>query len=348
MVRNITILPGSSLTSNPQFISSLVSLLGFNSSASRILGKFSSGESRCEIIDSIRGKDVFIIQTFGCHDDSGNTVNDYLMELCIMISACKGGSAKRVVVVLPVFPYGMQGNDNNNNNKRGGGGEKGEWCGKDGYKTWVFAQSGRLIADLLTCAGADRILTCDLHESTYQGFFDVPVDNLFARGLLKRYIEYEVLPGEKEVVIVSPDAGGAKRASVIADGLGLGFALIHKERETKMMLVGDVRGKLCVLVDDLADTGRTIIRAARLCKKEGGAKRVIALLTHGIFSGDAIERINGAVDLDQVVVTNTVGQGKHCEMCPKLKVLDMSPMFAEAIRRVHHGESISVLFQFDT
>lgn len=226
---------------------------------------------------------------------------------------------------------------------------------KPGYKQWM-AQSGSLVADLLTCAGADRILTCDLHESTYQGFFDIPVDNLYGRSLLKRYIQHRI-PDYQNAVIVSPDAGGAKRASAIADGLGLAFALIHKERrppkftsspaanKATMMLVGAVASRVCILIDDLADTANTITRAAKLLKREG-ATQVIALLTHGIFSGDAIARINASA-LDKVVVTNTVAQEKHCAACPKLEVLDISVTFAEAIRRVHHGESISVLFQYD-
>ncbi|KAK3994757.1 ribose-phosphate pyrophosphokinase 5 [Cladorrhinum sp. PSN332] len=414
MVRNISLLTGSSLTADNPFSRSLAELLGISPS-SRVLGKFSSGEIRCEIKDSVRGKDVFIVQTFGAGQQKDeDRVNDFLIELLIMISACKTGSAERVTAVLPLFPYSRQSDARWSRagaplGKESESAKKEKWSfesvpvtpgiaertrglldldladgegmyathdcenpgpmmvlspvgdkskappPRPGYKQWM-AQSGSLVADLLTCAGADRILTCDLHESTYQGFFDIPVDNLFARGLLKRYVEYNVLPecvnNNEDVVVVSPDAGGAKRASAIADGLGLGFALIHKERRrpldrsmATMMLVGDVKGRVCVLVDDLADTANTITRAAKLLKREG-AIRVIALLTHGIFSGDAIARINASA-LDRVVVTNTVGQGRHCEECPKLEVLDMSPMFAEAIRRVHHGESISVLFQYD-
>ncbi|KAI9808339.1 MAG: ribose-phosphate pyrophosphokinase [Phylliscum demangeonii] len=235
-----------------------------------------------------------------------------------------------------------------------------------GYKQWV-AQAGTLIADLLTCAGADHIITMDLHDPQYQGFFDIPVDNLYARPLLKRYIQYNV-PDYKDAVIVSPDAGGAKRATAIADGLGMDFALIHKARfpasymlhqswalterrptritdrqNATMMLVGDVANRLAILVDDLADTSNTITRAAKMLKKEG-ATAVYALLTHGVLSGDAIERINASA-LDKVVVTNSVPQQDHQARCPKLEVLDVGTVFAEAIRRVHHGESISVLFQ---
>ena len=180
------------------------------------------------------------------------------------------------------------------------------------------------------------------------------VDNLHARPLLKQYIQHHI-ENYKDAVIVSPDAGGAKRATAIADSLGIRFALIHKERrptritdrqKATMMLVGSVANRVCILVDDLADTANTITRAAKLLKREG-ATAVYALLTHGVLSGDAIARINASA-LDRVIVTNTVAQDRDRRMsCPKLEVLDVSGMFAEAIRRVHHGESISVLFQYD-
>ncbi|KAI4106038.1 MAG: hypothetical protein L6R37_002401 [Teloschistes peruensis] len=241
---------------------------------------------------------------------------------------------------------------------------------RPGYKQWV-AQAGTLVADLLTCAGADHVITMDLHDPQYQGFFDIPVDNLYGRPLLKKYIRNEI-PDYQQAVVVSPDAGGAKRATAIADGLGMAFALIHKERRptkitdrqnASMMLVGDVAGRTAILVDDLADTSNTITRAAKLLKKEG-ATMVYALLTHGVLSGDAIERINASA-LDKVVVTNSVPQEEHRKRCPKLEVLEVGHIFAEywrkfalfaddegigmiqAIRRVHHGESISVLFQYD-
>ncbi|RMZ81758.1 hypothetical protein DV738_g1985, partial [Chaetothyriales sp. CBS 135597] len=221
-----------------------------------------------------------------------------------------------------------------------------------GYKQWV-AQAGTLVADLLTCAGADHIITMDLHDPQYQGFFDIPVDNLYGRPLLKKYIQHNI-PDFRNCVIVSPDAGGAKRATAIADSLGVQFALIHKERRptkvtdrhnASMMLVGDVSGKTTIMIDDLADTSNTITRAAKLLKKEGATK-VYALVTHGVFSGDAIARINASA-VDKVVVTNTVDQSEHIKRCPKLEVLDVGHVFAEAIRRVHYGESISVLFQYD-
>ncbi|KAK3117043.1 ribose-phosphate pyrophosphokinase [Teratosphaeriaceae sp. CCFEE 6253] len=231
-----------------------------------------------------------------------------------------------------------------------------------GYRQWV-AQAGTLVADLLTCAGADHIITMDLHDPQYQGFFDIPVDNLYGRHLLRRHIQQSILPrhgGTSGCVIVSPDAGGAKRATNIADALGMDFALIHKERRptqghergtATMLLVGAVAGRTAILIDDLADTSNTIVRAAKLLKKEGAAT-VYALVTHGVFSGDAVERIHASA-LDKVVTTNSVPQEQHLERMRrcggegKLEVLEVGGVFAEAIRRVHHGESISVLFQYD-
>ncbi|ORY08343.1 ribose-phosphate pyrophosphokinase I [Clohesyomyces aquaticus] len=204
-----------------------------------------------------------------------------------------------------------------------------------GYRQWV-AQAGTLVADLLTCAGADHVITMDLHDPQYQGFFDIPI------------------PNYQRAVIVSPDAGGAKRATAIADALGMPFALIHKERRptqisdrqnATMMLVGDVADRTAILIDDLADTSNTITRAAKLLKKERATK-VYALVTHGILSGDAIDRINASA-LDKVVVTNSVDQTDHLKRCSKLEVLEVGNVFAEAIRRVHHGESISVLFDYN-
>ncbi|KAI6780296.1 Ribose-phosphate pyrophosphokinase-like protein [Emericellopsis cladophorae] len=438
MVRNICLLGGNS---HPQLTDSVCNILGIPP-CNRILSKFSGGESRCEIKDSVRGKDVYIIQS------GSGSVNDNLMELCIMISACKTGSAKRVTAVVPLFPYSRQpdfpynksgaplsGSSNGHAQKKdytfesvpatprpGGPRSSGLLNGvnglaeklaktatvdrqpngneqhppkrsdtasslssntsrhqpdgslssqpsftthdyekpahsvgfqaKPGYKQWV-ALAGTLVADLLTCAGADHIITMDLHDPQYQGFFDIPVDNLYGKPLIQNYIQ-QYIPDYRDAVVVSPDAGGAKRASLIRDSLDIDFALIHKERRpikyteqrnASMMLVGDVSGRVCILVDDLIDTGNTITRAAKLLKNEGATK-VYALVTHGVFSGDSIPRINASY-IDKIIVTNSVPQDEHKRLCPKLEVLDISAVFAEAIRRVHHGESISVLFQYN-
>ncbi|KAF2089260.1 phosphoribosyl pyrophosphokinase [Saccharata proteae CBS 121410] len=440
MVRNIVVLGGSS---HPQLTETICNHLGVPPSKI-LLSKFAVGETRVEIIESVRGKDVFLIQS------GGGKVNDHLMELLITISACKTASARRVTAVLPLFPYSRQSDipyekrgaplskgpgqpkregsysfdsvpatpapgrpesmglangeglnkqltrlqlDERRNGAPQDGSPtkprphdasdasqqgKSDYCGgrergtshssvngingedavmpkfepQRGYKQWV-AQAGTLVADLLTCAGADHVITMDLHDPQYQGFFDIPVDNLYGRHLLRKYIQYQI-PNYPEAVVVSPDAGGAKRATNIADALGMPFALIHKERRptqitdrqnATMMLVGDVTDRTAILVDDLADTSNTITRAAKLLKKEG-ATRVIALVTHGILSGDAIDRINASA-LDKVVVTNSVDQTEHLRRCNKLEVLEVGNVFAEAIRRVHHGESISVLFNYN-
>ncbi|KAL1840366.1 hypothetical protein VTJ49DRAFT_539 [Mycothermus thermophilus] len=432
MVRNLVLLSGSS---HPTFADKIGEALGVPPAA-RVLTHFSSGETRCEIRDSVRGKDVYIVQSFGVggiSDGKRKTVDDYFIELCIMISACKTGSAARVTAVLPLFPYSRQpdlpfsmvGAPHGSASAstlsaalpptlKGDGGAGAQQTtaatmamdepsleragaqrpesvarytthdyenpalmmtlqqkARSGHKH-LTAQAGPLVADLLTCAGADRVLTCDLHEAAYQGFFDIPVDNLYARPLLQRYIRHHI-PNYRDAVIVSPDAGGAKRATAIADRLGLAIALIHKERRppdishpqrATMMLVGDVAGRLCILIDDLADTARTLTRAARLLRRAGAA-RVVALLTHGVLSGDAPARLAAALSssgpgtgtpvsavagpvLDRVVVTNTVPQEEHAAVCgPRFEVLDVSGLFAEAIRRVHYGESLMRLFEYD-
>lgn len=436
MVRNIVVLGGNS---HPQLMDVICNTLGILP-CQRILSKFSVGESRLEIQDSVRGKDVYIIQSAS---GSEGSVNDHFMELCIMISACKTGSANKVTAVMPLFPYSRQPDipyekagqphykqnyEKKNGNysfesrpatpgpgltqsislSNGGLGmdslqkklgkasleqnskaaeasrpnhsrtistvhdNKPLYTNHDdsnpsafqqftgdskqfnqpGYKSWV-AQAGKLVADLLVESGADHVITMDLHDPQYQGFFDIPVDNLYGKPLLKRYIQANI-PDYQNAVIVSPDAGGAKRATAIADTLKMDFALIHKERrgtvyttKTKatMMLVGNVENKVAILIDDLADTSNTITRAARLLKKEGATK-VYALLTHGVLSGDAIDRIN-ASDVDKIIVTNTIPQEEHQKLCPKLEVLEVGHVLAEAIRRVYHGESISVLFNYD-
>ncbi|RKF71126.1 Ribose-phosphate pyrophosphokinase 5 [Golovinomyces cichoracearum] len=332
MVRNIVILGGNS---HPQLVQEISHNLGVPP-CQRILCKFSVGESRLEIQDSVRGKDVYIIQS------GGGKVNDHFIDLCIMISACKTGSARRNT--------GLHFTTHDYENPSMISEAKNIFRAKPGYKQWV-AQAGTLVADLLTCAGADHIITLDLHDPQYQGFFDIPVDNLYGKSLLKKYIQ-EKIPGYKDAVIVSPDAGGAKRATSIADDLNMEFALIHKERRptriterqnATMMLVGDVANRTALLIDDLVDTSNTITRAAKLLKREGAVK-VYALLTHGVFSGNAIPRINASA-LDKVIVTSSIPQSVNQRICPKLEVLEIGPLFAEAIRRTNHGESISSLFR---
>jgi len=261
---------------------------------------------------------VFILQS-----TAPGEINDGLMELLIMINACKTASARRITAVIPNFPYARQDK-------------------KDKSRAPI---SAKLIANMLQTAGCNHVITMDLHASQIQGFFNVPVDNLYAEPSTLRWIRENL--DVKNCVIVSPDAGGAKRATSIADRLDLGFALIHKERArpnevSRMVLVGDVSGKTAILVDDMADTCGTLAKAAETVMAHG-AKEVVALVTHGILSGNAIETINKS-QLTRVVTTNTVPmQGKEDE-CAKLETIDISPTLAEAIRRTHNGESVSFLF----
>eukprot|EP00048_Salpingoeca_helianthica_P009427 m.135315 g.135315 ORF g.135315 m.135315 type:complete len:397 (+) comp14867_c1_seq1:1625-2815(+) len=282
------------------------------------INRFANQETQVEVQSSVRGEDVFII---GC---GSGEVNDNLMELLILINACKFASAKRVTAVIPIYPYARQDK-------------------KDKSRAPI---SAKLVANMLTVAGADHIITMDLHASQIQGFFDLPVDNLYAEPAIIKYIK-ESIPNWATAVIVSPDAGGAKRVTSLADQLKLDFALIHKERKranevASMVLVGSVEGKVAILIDDIADTCGTIVMAAEKLV-EAGASSVFAILTHGLFSGSAIEKLNGS-RLEAVVVTNTCPHDAAKAACAKIKTIDISPMLAEAIRRTHNGESISYLF----
>ncbi|KAF4304646.1 Phosphoribosyltransferase [Botryosphaeria dothidea] len=281
--------------------------------------QYSNQETSVTIGESVRDEDVFILQSTAPGD-----INDGLMELLIMINACKTASARRITAVIPNFPYARQDK-------------------KDKSRAPITA---KLMANMLQTAGCNHVITMDLHASQIQGFFNVPVDNLYAEPSTLRWIR-EHLP-VKECVIVSPDAGGAKRATSIADGLDLGFALIHKERArpnevSKMVLVGDVSDKIAIIVDDMADTCGTLAKAADVVITHG-AKSAIAIVTHGILSGNAIEALNNS-KLEKVVVTNTVPHDDKKLLCPRIETIDISPTLAEACRRTHNGESVSFLFK---
>ncbi|EON67754.1 ribose-phosphate pyrophosphokinase 3 [Coniosporium apollinis CBS 100218] len=281
--------------------------------------QYSNQETSVTIGESVRDEDVFILQSTAPGD-----INDGLMELLIMINACKTASARRVTAVIPNFPYARQDK-------------------KDKSRAPITA---KLMANMLQTAGCNHVITMDLHASQIQGFFNVPVDNLYAEPSTLRWIR-ENLP-VKDCVIVSPDAGGAKRATSIADGLDLGFALIHKERArpnevSRMVLVGDVKDRIAIIVDDMADTCGTLVKAADVVIQHG-AKEAIAIVTHGILSGNAIEALNGS-KLKKVVVTNTVPHDEKKELCSRLETIDISPTLAEACRRTHNGESVSFLFK---
>lgn len=313
-------------SSHKEFTQKLCDRLGINTG--KVVAKFfSNKETNVKIGESVRGKDVYIVQT-GCSsiDQSGakQSINDNLMELLIMISACKTASASRVTAVMPYFPYSRQDK-------------------KDKSRAPI---SAKLVANMLSKAGADHIITMDLHASQIQGFFDIPVDNLYAEPAVLKWVR-ENIDQWQNAVIVSPDAGGVKRVTAIADRLNVEFALIHKERKKanevhSMVLVGDVRDKVAILVDDMADTCGTICHAAEKLL-EAGATKIYAILSHGIFSGEGLTRIN-TTNFEAVVVTNTLPQHKQMELCSKIKCIDVSMIFAEAVRRTHNGESVSYLF----
>ncbi|OLY81527.1 Ribose-phosphate pyrophosphokinase 2 [Smittium mucronatum] len=311
---SIKILSGNS---HPDLAKLIVKRLGIELSKVTVT-KYSNQETAVVIGESVRDEDVFIIQS-GCDE-----INDNLMELLIMINACKTASARRISAVIPVFPYARQDK-------------------KDKSRAPITA---KLVANMLSVAGADHVITMDLHASQIQGFFDCPVDNLYGEPSVLKYIK-ENIPEWKSAVIVSPDAGGAKRATSLADHLDLDFALIHKERKkanevSKMVLVGDVVGKVAILVDDMADTCGTLGLAAKTLM-DNNATKVYAIVIHGVLSGKALQVINDSV-LTKVVVTNTIPHEHKKAICPKLDTIDISSIFAESIRRTHNGESVSYLF----
>jgi len=285
------------------------------------VGNFSNGETSVTIAESSRDYDVFIIQS-----TAGPNPNDNLMELLIMIDAVTRASARRITAVIPCFGYARQDK-------------------KDKSRAPI---TGKLVANLIETAGADRIITIDLHASQIQGFFDIPVDNLYAEGLLVKYIRENIRGEPSDMVVVSPDAGGVKRAKAVADRLHAELAIIHKERKRanevdNMTLVGDVNGKIALLVDDMADTCGTMKLAAETLVKNG-SKEIYALCTHGILSGSAVEKIESS-PLKQLIVTNSLQLNEKLKKCSKIKIMDISVMLSEAIRRTHNGESISVLFR---
>ncbi|XP_055323925.1 ribose-phosphate pyrophosphokinase 1 isoform X4 [Sitodiplosis mosellana] len=337
---NIKVFSGSS---HPDLAQRIVDRLGIDL-GKVVTKKFSNLETCVEIGESVRGEDVYIVQS------GSGEINDNLMELLIMINACKIASASRVTAVIPCFPYARQDKKDKGGEGKESATTQNNAMPRKKYDEWKFRSrapiSAKLVANMLSVAGADHIITMDLHASQIQGFFDIPVDNLYAEPAVLKWIK-ENISEWRNSIIVSPDAGGAKRVTSIADRLNVEFALIHKERKkanevASMVLVGDVKDRVAILVDDMADTCGTICHAAEKLM-EAGATRVYAILTHGIFSGPAISRINNAC-FEAVVVTNTIPQDGHMRDCPKIQCIDVSMMFAEAVRRTHNGESVSYLF----
>lgn len=281
--------------------------------------RFSDGEIFVEIGENVRGVNCFIVQS------SCSPPNDNLMELLIMIDALKRASAGAIVAIMPYFGYARQDR-------------------KVKPRTPITA---KLVADLLSAAGATRVLSVDLHAGQIQGFFDIPFDHLYATPILREEFLAHGLGGE-DTVVVSPDAGGTERARAYSKYLDCSLAIIDKRRDGPNVsqvhhLIGDVAGKRAILVDDMIDTAGTLCNAARAVMEEGAAE-VFAGATHGVLSGPALRRINESV-LSRVWVSNTIPQAEKTAECPKLKVLSIATLVGEAIKRIHHGDSISSLFE---
>jgi ribose-phosphate pyrophosphokinase len=279
------------------------------------VAKFSDGEIQVEILESVRGMDTFLVQPT-CPPVSHN-----IMELLIMLDAVKRASASRITVVIPYYGYARQDR-------------------KVAPRTSI---SARLVANLITVAGASRVLAMDLHAGQIQGFFDIPVDHLYALPAQFEYLKKV----EEKAVIVSPDAGGVERARELAKRMNASIAIIDKRREqanvSKVMhIVGNVKDRVAILLDDMIDTGGTIVQAAEALMDDG-AKAVYACCTHAVLSGSAVERLSKA-PIKELVATNTIPLSGEAAKVDKIKVLDVSPILGEAIKRIHRDESVSSLF----
>ena len=277
---------------------------------------FSDGETRVEINENVRGMDVFIIQS------TCPPVNVTCMELLIMIDALKRASADRITAVIPYYGYGRQDR-------------------KVAPRAPITA---KLLADLITAAGANRVLSMDLHAGQIQGFFNIPVDNLFATPVLFDYMKKNFIDG---TVVVSPDTGGVERARAFGKRLGASLAIIDKRREGPneaevMNIIGNVKGKRIIILDDMIDTAGTVVQAAR-AMKEAGALEVSICCTHPVLSGPALERIEGS-EIKEVIVTDTIPLSDRAKNCKKIKVLSVSGILGEAVRRIYYNDSVSSLF----
>jgi ribose-phosphate pyrophosphokinase len=282
------------------------------------VGRFSDGEVNVEIMENIRGRDVFVVQP------TSPPANDHLMELLVMVDACRRASAARITAVVPYFGYGRQ-------DRR--------------PRATRSAITAKLVADMLVTAGVQRLLTLDLHADQIQGFFDIPVDNVYGSPVLLGDVWRQAHPN---LIVVSPDVGGVVRARALAKQLDdADLAIIDKRRprpnESKVMnIIGEVAGKTCVLIDDMVDTAGTLCLAAQALKDEG-AVRVVAYITHAVLSGSAVERISKSA-LDELVVTDTIPLSAAARQCGRIRQLSVAALLAETIRRIRDEESVSSLY----
>lgn len=300
---------------NPALTREICDVLGLQP-GNAVVTQFSDGEINVRIMDNVRGMDVFIVQP------TSSPVNRYLMELLIMIDALKRASAARITAVLPYYGYARQ----------------------DRKAQPRVPITAKLVADLITTAGANRVLTMDLHAGQIQGFFNIPVDNLFAAPVLLDYLREKKF---RNLTVVSPDAGGVERARAFAKRLEASLAIIDKRRDKPnvaqvMNIIGDVQGHDCLILDDMVDTAGTLTEGVAALKN-AGAGMICAACTHAVLSGPAIQRINDSA-LDEVIVTNTISMDSKQKECRKLKVLSVATILAESIKRIHEEASLSSLF----
>ncbi|MEN6370780.1 MAG: ribose-phosphate pyrophosphokinase [Armatimonadota bacterium] len=304
-------------SSNPKLASDIASNLGI-SVGDMTLRRFSDGEVWVQINESVRGKDVFVIQSGCC------PVNDNVMELLIILDALRRASARRINVVMPYYSYSRQ----------------------DKKVKPRQPITAKLLANLIDTAGADRLLALDLHAGQLQGFFDMPVDNLYAGPIIADYLKKNVTT-HNNAVVVSPDVGGVTRARAMAEVLGTPIAIIVKRRPEPnrsevMEVIGDIAGRSCIMVDDMIDTGGSIVSGAKALA-ERGAKDVYAACTHGIFSGDAVAKLEDSL-IKQVISTDTIPLPPE-KLTGKMVILSVAPILADAIRRIHKESSVSQLFE---
>ena len=280
--------------------------------------KFSDGEIYIEINENIRGNSIFILQSIS------SPANDNLMELLLCIDALKRSSAKNITAVIPYFGYARQ----------------------DRKVVPRTSISAKLVSNLITKAGADRVVTVDLHAGQIQGFFDIPVDNLFATPIFARHVKKNIK--SKKIICVAPDVGGTERARALGKILNVGLAIVDKRRPKPgqsqvMNVIGNVKGMTCIIVDDIIDSGGTIINAAKALK-DRGAKEVYVYITHGVLSGDAVQKINKSV-IKNLVITDTINNHEKVDKAKNIEVLTISNLMGEAIKRISNSTSVSDLFK---